>query len=67
MVTQRGNQRCTIQRIPKEQSKMDNPETRTTLVVTPTTVKSREKSSSWNGKGCMVCMQVAVHIALAYQ
>lgn len=29
---------------------MDNPETGTTLVVTPKTVKSRAKSSSWNGK-----------------
>lgn len=46
---------------------MDNPETGKTLVVTPKTVKSRTKSSSWNGKGCMVCMQVAVHIALANQ
>lgn len=32
---------------------MDNPETGTTLVVTPKTVKSRAKSSSWNGKWYM--------------
>lgn len=46
---------------------MDNPDTGITLVVTPKTLKSRAKSNNWNGKGCMVCMQVVVHMAWANQ